>query len=109
MQLNKLYLNISISVALIALYLLAQVYEPEKKAKAFEPFNEVVFEVRTLKEIQKPSVAIKYKVKKGDTLSSVSIRLYGKEQIIDEIRRLNGIDMNDEIYEGMEILLPPGK
>lgn len=54
-------------------------------------------------ESKEPTV---YVVKKGDTLSGISIRTYGSERFVAQICQLNGIKNPDEIKEGQKILLP---
>ncbi len=47
-----------------------------------------------------------YIVQKGDTLLSISRKIYGNDRYIKEICRLNNIDDINMIYEGEKILLP---
>lgn len=47
-----------------------------------------------------------YIVKSGDTLLSISQKLYSSEKMVEEICNLNGIKNYDYIYEGEKILLP---
>ncbi len=48
----------------------------------------------------------KYTIKKGDTLTSISMAQYGNLDMIDEICRVNGISRQDIIFAGQEIVLP---
>lgn len=47
-----------------------------------------------------------YIVQKGDTLLTISRRIYGRDDQIDAICSLNGIDDRDRILAGQKILLP---
>lgn len=47
-----------------------------------------------------------YQIKKGDTLSKISLRFYGDESRVDEICRLNQIRDKNEIQYGVNIVLP---
>jgi len=47
-----------------------------------------------------------YIVKKGDTLTGISLRTYGSEKFVGEICKLNSIVNPDEIQIGQKILLP---
>lgn len=47
-----------------------------------------------------------YTVKKGDTLLEISRRIYGRDDEIDAICSLNGIEDSDRILEGQKLLLP---
>ncbi len=49
---------------------------------------------------------VTYVVKRGDTLTGISLRVYGSEKYVDLICRLNAIRNPDEIKEGQKILLP---
>lgn len=52
------------------------------------------------------SVPQYYVVQKGDTLLGISQKIYGNDQYIQEICRLNQIDDSDRIFAGEKILLP---
>lgn len=47
-----------------------------------------------------------YKVKKGDTLESISIACYGTSRYIKKIKRINQLENADRIYIGQELILP---
>lgn len=47
-----------------------------------------------------------YTVKAGDTLSSIAYEAYGSVVYAEDIAKANKIDLEDNIYEGDEILLP---
>lgn len=47
-----------------------------------------------------------YIVQKGDTLIGISRKIYGGDDAISEICRLNGIDDSDRILAGQKLLLP---
>lgn len=47
-----------------------------------------------------------YVVQNGDTLSKISKRVYGNTSQIDDICRLNNLQLSDIIYPGQIILLP---
>lgn len=47
-----------------------------------------------------------YIVQKGDTLLSISRKIYGNDRHIKEICQLNNIEDSDKIYAGEKILLP---
>ncbi len=52
------------------------------------------------------SVMQEYIIKKGDTLTSISMEHYGKPDMIDEICRINNISKENFIYAGQKIMLP---
>ena len=47
-----------------------------------------------------------YTVRKGDTLLKISRQIYGRDDEIDAICSLNGIEDSDRILEGQKLLLP---
>ena len=47
-----------------------------------------------------------YVVRKGDTLTDISIRTYGNDRYINQICNLNGIQDPDKIKVGQKIILP---
>ena len=49
---------------------------------------------------------LSYTVRRGDTLSEISLRNYGSEKYVNMICRWNGIGNPDEIQAGQKILLP---
>ncbi len=48
----------------------------------------------------------RYKVKKGDTLESISIACYGTSRYIKKIKKMNQLEDADKIYIGQELILP---
>ena len=52
------------------------------------------------------SIPESYTVEKGDTLLKISRKIYGQDNKIDEIRRLNGIKDVNHILVGQKLLLP---
>jgi hypothetical protein len=50
-----------------------------------------------------------YTIKKGDTLVSISTRMYGTIKGVDLIKEANNIENQDLIYEGQEIVIPKYK
>lgn len=47
-----------------------------------------------------------YKVKKGDTLESISIACYGTSRYVKKIKKINQLESADRIYIGQELVLP---
>lgn len=47
-----------------------------------------------------------YVVKKGDSLSSIAMKLYNSKSYVKKIRELNNIENSDKIIIGQKILLP---
>jgi LysM repeat protein len=47
-----------------------------------------------------------YIVKKGDTLTDISQRLYGTDNMVKEIAELNNLENSDNIHVGQKLLLP---
>lgn len=47
-----------------------------------------------------------YTVKKGDTLVTISGKLYDSDEYVEAIQKMNGIEDKDVIYEGQKLLLP---
>ena len=47
-----------------------------------------------------------YVVQRGDTLATISQKLYGDTSHIDAIARMNGLTNGDFIYIGQKLLLP---
>lgn len=47
-----------------------------------------------------------YMVKKGDTLDSISIEVYGTRTYVDAICRMNGLEDGNLIFIGQKLLLP---
>lgn len=55
------------------------------------------------------AVGSKYTVKKGDTLVSISTKVYGTLKGVETLQKANNIDDQDLIYEGQIILIPEYK
>lgn len=55
---------------------------------------------------EQASAPVTYTIKKGDTLTSISIRQYGTDEMVQEICNLNQIKDPDDIRFGQKILLP---
>ena len=53
-----------------------------------------------------PETPESYTVRKGDTLLKISRQIYGRDDEIDAICSLNGIEDSDRILEGQKLLLP---
>lgn len=49
---------------------------------------------------------LEYAVEAGDTLVSISIRMYGTQDYAKEIADANSLDVEDPIYEGQKIIIP---
>ena len=47
-----------------------------------------------------------YIVRKGDTLLSISKKIYGTDENISSICKMNGLKENDFIYVGQKLILP---
>ena len=47
-----------------------------------------------------------YKIKYGDTLSSIALENYGSTIYAEDIAAANNMDVDDKIYEGEDIILP---
>lgn len=58
---------------------------------------------------QAMAINSKYTVKKGDTLVSISTKVYGTIKGVDLIKETNNIENQDLIYEGQEIIIPEYK
>ena len=80
----------------------------ENTAENTEDANATASQV--IEESQEPSqqasAPVAYTIKKGDTLTAISIRTYGTDAKVKEICELNGIDDPDDIRFGQKILLP---
>lgn len=48
----------------------------------------------------------RYVVKKGDTLVSISKRMYGTQKMVQRIKDANGIKNGNQIYPGQKLLIP---
>lgn len=60
----------------------------------------------TASQSQEVTAQGSYVVQRGDTLSSISKRVYGSAGQINNICKLNNLNINDIIYPGQIILLP---
>lgn len=47
-----------------------------------------------------------YIVKRGDTLTSISRKIYGNNGMVDEIVAANSLENGDKIYSGQKLILP---
>ena len=47
-----------------------------------------------------------YTVRRGDTLVSISKRMYGTQKKVEQIKNANGIEDGDHIYPGRKLLIP---
>ena len=61
-------------------------------------------------ELVNPELGIEegdvYTVQKGDTLASISKKIYGDTSYIDAICKMNGLEDGNLIYIGQKLLLP---
>lgn len=48
----------------------------------------------------------KYVVRKGDTLVSISKKMYGTQKMVQRIKDVNGIKNGNQIYPGQKLILP---
>lgn len=64
--------------------------------------NEVLDEVGNLNAMN----LSEYTIRRGDTLTAISIRYYGDMSKVAEICKINNMTQEDIIYEGQKILLP---
>ncbi len=55
---------------------------------------------------QQTSAPVSYTIKKGDTLTAISVRIYGTDARVKDICTLNNIKNPDDIQFGQKILLP---
>lgn len=53
-----------------------------------------------------PETAGEYVVETGDTLVSISIRMYGTQEYADRIAEVNGMTVDEPIYEGDKLVIP---
>ena len=58
------------------------------------------------KAVKSSSSGKYYKVKAGQTLYDISMKVYGTSKMVDEIKEYNDIDDDYTIIEGQKILLP---
>jgi len=47
-----------------------------------------------------------YKIKLGDTLTSIAVEIYGDIKYAEDIAKANNMEVDAQIYEGQEIVLP---
>ncbi|WP_099467401.1 LysM peptidoglycan-binding domain-containing protein [Konateibacter massiliensis] len=47
-----------------------------------------------------------YTVEKGDTLATISMKLYGNKDMVEKICELNNIENDNKLKEGQKLLLP---
>lgn len=65
--------------------------------------------IKTKKQKTKPTFSKSgkhYIVEKGDTLVTISGKVYDSDEYVEAIQKMNGIEDRDVIYEGQELLLP---
>nr|WP_230973740.1 LysM peptidoglycan-binding domain-containing protein [Anaerostipes faecalis] len=48
----------------------------------------------------------RYIVRKGDTLVSISKRIYGTQTMVKKIKEANGLSNENQIYPGQKLLVP---
>lgn len=60
----------------------------------------------TQEPVKQTSAPVPYTVKKGDTLTAISVRIYGTDAKVKDICELNNIKNPDDIQFGQKILLP---
>ncbi len=60
----------------------------------------------TQEPVNQTSAPVSYTIKKGDTLTAISVRIYGTDAKVKAICDLNHIQNPDDIYYGQKILLP---
>ncbi len=60
----------------------------------------------TQPSVQQTQAPVSYTIKKGDTLTAISVRIYGTDAKVKAICELNHIKNPDDIYFGQKILLP---
>ncbi len=56
--------------------------------------------------VQQTQAPVSYTIKKGDTLTAISVRIYGTDAKVKAICELNHIKNPDDIFFGQKILLP---
>ena len=78
--------------------------EEPKAAEQEEPQQEAQQEAQ--EAAAEDAIPEIYTVQKGDTLLGISRRIYGRDDQIDAICSLNGIDDSDRILAGQKLLLP---
>lgn len=54
----------------------------------------------------KPERGTYYEIKKGETLTAISVIVYGNDTMVDTIKEANGIEDQDKIFPGDKIYLP---
>ena len=79
----------------------------EKKAKTEEgKGTKQVTKSDKKEESKETSSKNYYVIQEGDTLASISLRLYDTTKKVKEIMELNGIEDQDMIISGQKLLLP---
>lgn len=78
--------------------------QPAEEAEQEEPQEEPPQEAQ--EAAAEDAIPETYTVQKGDTLLGISRRIYGRDDQIDAICSLNGIDDSDRILAGQKLLLP---
>ena len=73
-----------------------------------DPVQETTGEQKgaTQPPVQQTQAPVSYTIKKGDTLTAISVRIYGTDAKVNAICELNHIKNPDDIYFGQKILLP---
>ena len=74
--------------------------------KITQKVTEKPTEKTTVNTAQKNSESQKYVIKDGDSLSGISMKIYGNKKKVKDIMDKNVIDDPDKIYSGMVINLP---
>ena len=77
----------------------SQAVQPSQPAQPSEP-------AKPSQEASAPVTYTSYTIRKGDTLSAISVRHYGTDARVKAICDLNQIENPDDIYFGQKILLP---
>lgn len=87
--------------------------ESEKESQASEGMVTTKVEENSSQEEQNPdeensgkSQEEYYVVQRGDTLATISRKIYGDASYVDAIARMNGLTDGDFIYIGQKLLLP---
>ena len=78
-----------------------QVQEPAEEVTDEEAASETAVE-----DTSENTAPETYTVQQGDTLLKISRKIYGRDDQIDAICSLNGIEDSDHILVGQKLLLP---